>query len=223
MEIRSAISPPVAAVEWIRDHVDRRGATIYVDAGMVPFAEWYLSDYAIEPIGYARPPAAFGRGELIWLRENPRAVPRRRLWDILRHRYYDVSASAADSQVVFGSGWYAEERHGSQAWRWMGTHSVATLPPLAGRAHMSLQLYVPLDALSGAPVVTVGVNGIVVDRFRASSRDIARDVVVAAHGDRPNELTIDTDRAVVPAAKQLSGDRRVLGLRLNSIGWMAPE
>ena len=223
MEIRSTISPPVAAIEWIRDHVDKRGATIYVDAGMVPFAEWYLSDYPIEPIAYARPPAAFGRGELIWLRENPRPVPRRRLWDILRHRYYDVSASAADSQIVFGSGWYAEERHGSQAWRWMGAHSVATLPPLAGRAHLSLQLYVPLDALNGAPVVTVGVNGIVVDRFRASSRDIARDVVVTAHGDRPNELTIDTDRAVVPAAKQLSGDRRALGLRVNSIGWMAPE
>ena len=71
--------------------------------------------------------------------------------------------------------------------------------------------------------VTVRVNGGVVDDFVMHSSDIAREIVVRSHGARPNELTIDTDRTVRPAVKHLSADPRVLGLRLNSMRWMAAQ
>ena len=214
LQLRRSISPPVGAVTWIRDHVDKRAATIYVDAGMVPFAEWYLREYRLEPIGYARPPATFGAGQSYWLRENSTPVPRQRLWEIVRHRYYDVTASMVDVPLAFGSGWYPEEGRSSEPWRWMGAHSVTTLPPVPGRARLVLRFYVPLDVLKTPPKVVVRINGVVVDQFRAASRDIEREIVVQAHGDRSNELTIDTDRVVNPAT-----DPRTLGLRLNALVW----
>ena len=214
IQMRRSISPPVSAVTWIRDHVDKRAATIYVDAGMVPFAEWYLRDYRLEPIGYATPPATFGAGPTYWLRENSTPVPRQRLWEIMRDRYYDATASVVDVPIAFGSGWYPEEGRGGEQWRWMGAHSVTTLPPIPGRSRLVLRFYAPLDVLKTPPMVVVRVNGAIVDQFRATSRDIEREIFIPTHGDRPNELTIDTDRVVKPAS-----DPRTLGLRLNALVW----
>ena len=220
-QIRTGVSPPVAAIASIRKSVPH-GSAIYVDEGMVPFAEWYLPDYDVEPIGDAHPPANWSsRQQGYWLRENATAPPRRRLWAVVRHRYFDVSATPVADGIAFGPGWYPEEGRDRIAWRWMGAHSVAMLPPIAGPARLSLQLYAPFDALGGSPLVTVRVNGAVVDRFPVGRSDVTREVEVRAHAARPNELTIDTDRTVNPAEKHLSADPRVLGLRLNSLRWMA--
>ena len=204
-ELRTT-SPPVAAVQTVPSR-----ATVYVDAALLPFAEWYLASHRIEPA--TQMPAVFG-DESYWLHENASRVPRRRLWDIVRHRYFDVAASKDNLPVAFGDGWYGEEGPGAQKWRWMGSRSNATLPPIAGSARLLMQIYVPLDALPAPPNVVVRVNGVVVDRFRATSRDIAREIVVRAHGDRPNALTIETDRVATPPT-----DPRPLGLRLNSLVW----
>ena len=227
-EVRRSIAPPVAAVDWIRNHIDSRRGTIFVDIGMVPFAEWYLPDYQLRFLGESQPPPTWSlrrpgyllREEARW---SPHAAnfsrPHGRLWQLVRQRYFDASIRPVDEIVTFGNGWY-EEESGGQPWRWMAARSEAILPPMAADARLSLSLYVPLDALGVAPNVTVRVNGVGVDHFRAASKDIERDIVVHALGDRPNELTIETDRTVVPAAKHLGSDTRNLGLRLNSIGWM---
>ena len=47
-----------------------------------------------------------------------------------------------------------------------------------------------------------------------------RKILVEARRDAPNELVIETDRTVVPAALHAGSDRRGLGLQLNSLGWM---
>jgi hypothetical protein len=213
-ELRTT-SPPVAAMETIPP-----GATVYVDDALLPFAQWYLANHRIEPA--TQMPAVFGEVSY-WFHENESRVPKRRLWDIVRHRYFDVAASKGDAPIAFGDGWYGEERSGGQSWQWMSGHSVATLPPMSGSAQLSMRLYAPIEALGGPAHVTVRVNGKVVDDFVMHSSDIAREIVVRAHGDRPNELTIDTDRTVLPAAKHLSADSRVLGLRLNAMRWMAAQ
>src|SRR5205085_11573559 len=141
--------------------------------------------------------------------------PRGRLWDLVRRRYFEVSVRPISEHITFGEGWYDEEGTGGEVWRWMGGRSVAQLPPIAGDARLTLTLYAPLDALSSAPNIVVRVNGVVVDRFAVTSRLMEREMVVHARGDAVNELVIETDRVVKPRR-----DPRLLGLRLNSLGWL---
>ena len=227
--VRHSISPPVAAVDWVRNHVDARTATIYVDTAMTPFAEWYLPEYRLRFVGEQQPPPTWAsRQPGYYLREDVSSSPHAEnfirshghLWDLVRQRYFDVSVRPIAEVVAFGNGWYWEEGAGAQAWRWMAAHSEAKLPPISGNARLSLSFYIPLDALGTAPNVTVRINGATVAQFRAGMNNVKREVVVPARSDAPNELTIDTDRVIVPAAKHLSPDTRTLGLRLNSIGWM---
>jgi len=213
-ELRTSISPPVAAVESIRKQAVPRTSVVFVDGGMVPFAEWYLSDYRLEFIGHSEPRATFGSGSGFWTYERRGEVPRRRLWEIVRQRYYDVGADRIDAPIVFGPGWYGEEQTGGQAWRWMGLHSEATLPAVRGVARLTLRLYAPLDAMRAQSNVTVRVNGVVVDQFRMAAPDAERVIEVHPNNDIPSLLTIDTDRVAASPT-----DPRPLGLRLNSILW----
>jgi hypothetical protein len=218
----------VAAVDWIRNHVNARSSIVYVDIGMVPFAEWYLPEYRLRFIGESQPPPTWlTRQSAYYLREEARwsphgenfIRPHGRLWQLVRQRYFDVSVRPVAEIIAFEDGWY-EEESGPQPWRWMGARSEAKLPPMAGNARLSLSFYAPLDALGAPPNVVVRVNGATVDSFRANRSYVTREVVVRARADGPNEMVIETDRVVNPAAKHLSPDTRTLGLRLNSIGWM---
>ncbi|MDQ6799759.1 MAG: hypothetical protein M3041_02875, partial [Acidobacteriota bacterium] len=207
--VRPSIAPPVAAVDWIRNHVDRQTATIYVDETMVPYARWYLPDYTLRFIEDKEPPPSWAaRKPGYYVRENvstsPRAEnfmrPRGRLWDLARHRYFEASVKPITDLVVFGKGWYWEEGEGTEAWRWMGSHGEVRLPPLAGDARLTFNVYVPLDALHTPPDIVVRLNGKVVDAFRATRAFSTREIVVRARADGPNLLVIDTDRVITPAA-----------------------
>ena len=222
--VRHSVAPPVAAVDWLRNHADPRASVIYVDEGMIPYAEWYLSDYHLRFLHESGPPALWALRQLgYYLREGASNVtgaqnfvrPRGRLWDLVRRRYFEVSVRPIGERITFGDGWHDEEGAGGEVWRWMGGRSVAQLPPIAGDARLTLTLYAPLDALPSAPNIVVRLNGVVVDRFAATSRLMEREMVVHARADTVNELLIETDRVVKPPR-----DPRVLGLRLNSLGWL---
>ena len=122
--------------------------------------------------------------------------------------------------IDFRDGWYGEESSGILPWRWMSKRSEARLSPIRGRAMLSLSLYVPLDGLGAPPHVTIRLNGVILDRFVAERKNVSRAYNVEARRDAPNELVIETDRTVVPAAFRAGSDRRELGLRLNSLVWM---
>lgn len=201
MAVRNEISPPVKAMMQIP-----RGAVVYVQTAMAPFAEWYLRAQSVEDIGDARPPDSTLQPS-DYLAENPRGFPRGRLWDIARRRYFDVSVRPIAHRIQFGGGWYGEEGTPAQRWRWMGAHSEALLP--GGPARVQLSLYVPLDALAAPPNITIRIDGRVIDQFTAKESNIERDWPVSGR-----VLTIDTDRVAKPPQ-----DPRVLGLRLNSIVW----
>jgi hypothetical protein len=222
--VRHSIAPPVAAVDWLRNHADARADTIYVHAGMIPYAEWYLREYRLRYIFESAPPAAWMLRQPGWfLREDAsNAVgaqnfvrPHGRLWDLVRRRYFEVSVRPVTEHVVFGAGWYDEESSAGQVWRWMGGRSVAALPPIRGDARLTLALYAPLDALPSAPAVTIRVNGAVVDRFVPAKSLVEREIVVHARGDAVNELVIETSGVV-----KTPRDSRTLGLRLNALGWL---
>lgn len=222
--VRHSVAPPVAAVDWLRNNADPRTSTIYVDAGMIPYAEWYMPEYHLRFLHESAPPATWAlRQPGFYLREGASNVagaqnfvrPRGHLWDLVRRRYFEVSARPIGERVIFGDGWYDEEGSGAEVWRWMGGRAVAQLPPLHGEARLTLTLYVPLDVLKTAPNVTIRLNGAVVDHFAGTSKLAEREIVVRARDDAPNELVIETDRAVKPPS-----DTRTLGLRLNALGWL---
>ena len=87
-------------------------------------------------------------------------------------------------------------------------------PDLAGLRERSA-----LDALAAAPNIAISFNGAVIDRISARDKEIERSYDVDARIDAPNELLIETDQTVNPAARGLQNDTRDLGLRLNDIQW----
>jgi hypothetical protein len=221
--VRHSVSPPVAAVDWLRNHADPRRAIIDVDAGMIPFAEWYMPEYRQRYLHQSAPPATWALRQPGYdLREGASNVagaenfirPRGRLWDLVRRRYFEVSARPVGERVDFGAGWYDEEGAGEEVWRWMAAQSTAELPPIRGDARLTLTFYVPLDVLAAPPHVTIRVNGAVVDHFAATSPLLEREIVVRSRPDGPNDLRIGTDRVAVTPS-----DGRTLGLRLNALGW----
>jgi len=227
-EVRRTTAPPIAAVQWIRAHADRRTQTIYVQDGMIPYAKRYLADYRLVFTGESGPtgPASTLRPGFFLVENSSNGAhaynfvrPRERLWKVVRRRYFEVSLQPVTDLVQFGSGWYEQEAVSSNAWRWMSRRGVADLKPIAGRAVLSMSLYVPLDVLHVPPTITITLNGARVDRFTDAHADISRTWEVASRSDRANELIIETDRTVNPAAQNLGSDPRDLGLRLDSLGW----
>ena len=99
-EVRKTIAPPIVAVQWIREHVDRRTQTIYVHDGMIPYAERYLADYRLVFTGDTGPtgPASALQPGFFLIEGSSNAAhaynfvwPRERLWKIVRRRYFEVS------------------------------------------------------------------------------------------------------------------------------------
>jgi len=118
-EIRLRDSPPVQAMEWIRQHVPR-GATIQVSSGLGPFAAYFLPDYKIVPEhaktrgreGLAatavnpldRPSGPAGDTACIVtdrIDPSPQAVtferPRQHLWALFNRRYFEASVLPRES------------------------------------------------------------------------------------------------------------------------------
>jgi DIE2/ALG10 family len=221
--VRHSIAPPVAALDWVRNHADPRTSVIYVDVGLIPYAEWYLPEYRLRFVEDAAPPAAWVLKQPgFYVREGSsntaHAVnfvrPHGRVWDVARRRYFEASVAPIAERVIFGAGWHEQEEEKGHVWRWMSGRSVAQLPPVPGDGRLTLGLYAPLDALPASPNVTVRVNGQIVDRFTPTTSYFQRELVVHGRAGAPNELVIETDRLVPESL-----DARMLGLRLNSLGW----
>lgn len=226
---RSTDSPPAASLRWIRSHVKPGEGRIYVASGMLPFAQYALSDYPLtEVLDDRAVPLQTVKGQKAYLliegaSENPAAIrflrPRRRLWKVVRHRYFEVSIIPMDRAARFREGWYESENTGAEAWRWMGRRSVTELPPVGGPARLQLDLQFPLDTLLTTPMVTVSLNGIVLDRFAASESQLKRQYLVSGEVNKINRLMIETTEAVNPLQRGLADDPRDLGLLLRSISW----
>jgi hypothetical protein len=167
---------------------------VYVEPAMAAYADLYLPK---ERVSKEPPLAPWREGERAWLLAEGKGAFHREhgaLWDLARQRYFDVSLRPVPA-VRFGEGWYGEEEG---SWRWMGRRSVMAVP--AGK--LTLQLYVPLDALKEPPLITIG-N----DTFRASAANIER-----TYDDVSGLLVIETNEVL-----RTPNDPRELGVRLNGL------
>lgn len=223
--VRRHPSPPLQAIEWIRTHLPK-GTELYIHGSMGPYAHVFLQDYRRIDFEDDGQPLPFEDRKAWVLREGASNLagarnfvyPLGRLWNLVRQRYFAVSLVPLASQVKFAEGWYDEEGFGEQSWRWMGRRASLLLPPLAGRARLTIRCYVPLDALPAPPTVTVRIND-QIDRFVARESVVTRHYVVQARSDAPNAVQLETDGVVTPASAGLSGDTRALGLRLEGVSW----
>jgi hypothetical protein len=218
--VRRRPAPPVAAANWIREHVPA-SAILYVEVAMVPTAEWYLPDYRLEVTRKVAPAAGWAvHRPTFYFREGIGSAPdaqnfswpRGRLWTLARRRYFEVSVQPITEMVAFQEGWYGEEGSDRLAWRWMAGRSRTLLPSIKGEARLTLSFTVPPEVLREKPNVTVRVNGAVVDTFRATSSVVEREGIVPARGNAGNELVIEVDR--------LANTAKTRALRLDFLGWL---
>lgn len=222
--VRTTASPPMAAVDAIRQRFAPAQSQIDVERLMTAFGDAMLPEYSRTPVD-AIPLIAFGeRRTEVFLREGTSVVPGTLafhraplpLWMLARQRYFDVSVVPVRAPA-FGDGWYAEETDGSHIWRWMGRRGVIALPPSICPAHLHLRLTAARGAAAAPPIVTIAIDGRVIDRIAATSPVIDRTFDIALHHDRESELTITTDGVVVPSSAGASNDARELGVRLDGL------
>ncbi len=231
MLVHSTWSPPFYAVEWLRAHVDPKTSKVFVHDSMQPLCDALLDDFPRVNLG-DHPPLLTGsmhEGD-VYVREGMTAVPgaviferpRNRIASIARAtRYFEASIIPLRRLILFPEGWYEEERLDTRVWRWTGARGRVVLPPRLARMQLSMVLFVPIDVLPHAPNLTITFNGKVIDRIHATTKELERTYDVDANTNVENELLIQTDETINPAARGLNGDTRDLGVRLNEIEWRA--
>jgi hypothetical protein len=220
---RQSLSPPAAAITWIRQNLDPQTATIYVHGSMGPHADYFLTAYHRQ---YVEALPAAARGNAWYLTEGTTGMgggrqfawPHDRLWQISRQRYFEVSVVPLTSIITFGEGWYDEERDGTTIWRWMGGESRTLLPPIDGPSVLRLQFYAPVHAFQRNPAVEIRVDGVLLERFVAAEHHYDRTYDVPG-SEAVRHLVITTTEVVTPSRQRLGDDPRALGLRLDAIEW----
>jgi hypothetical protein len=223
-------SPTFAATQWIRQHVDLRSSTLFVHGSMQPFVEAFLPGLPFVATGDTTPVAtASSRPGDVFVIEGATATggatilarPRGRTHRIVRDRYFEVSILRLQQLITFEEGWYDAEGLGTTGWRWMAKRGRALMPPIDGRASLTLRMYVPLDVMHVAPNIDVWLNGVKLDRIHATTANLERTYLVTARAGTTNELVIETDRVVNPAREHIVDDPRDLGVRVSDIEWSA--
>lgn len=228
-EARTSVTPTMAAVRWIRANLSPENVTLYVSDALIRMAGYLLPEYRIIRVlderAVAMPDSDASRGYVLaeGATDEPSGLNflrsrKSRLWRIGRPRYFEVSIIPLARRAQFLEGWHELENIGADTWRWMGRRSVTVLPAQPPPAQLKLTLAVP-DGIP-LPVISLRINGRLLDQFRAPEKQIERSYVVGdSRANVSNELVIETDQWVNPQAQGISSDRRDLGLRLQDMSW----
>jgi hypothetical protein len=228
-EVRSTVSPPVAAMQWLIRNAPRNEARLYVHGSVAPWVSYYLKGWNIvrvdEPADIPAVPA--GRHDY-HLTEGLSgaggaqnfARPMERIYDIARRRYFQVSVAPITGLAQFNEGWYWEEGDGTNTWRWMSGRGTMSLQPIAGKASLMLEFSVPTELVPRRPVAEVVLNGRIIDRFVVPSAGVVRkEWIVESRVDGRNELVLTMDKVLNPKKEGLIPDERDLGLQLHQYWW----
>lgn len=216
--VRSDETPPVQAIDALKKTYDPRRHDLYVGFSLSPHVE-YLSGIPYVRVKEERSlPLSLGAKEPLFLSEFDHTEPggavfrrpRGRLNMITRGYYYDVALRPMSAQAKFVSGWHEGGRDGVWEWRWMGRRSVTQLPPVSGPAKLEVVFDIPADLIPSHPMVTIALNGRVLDRIAGNGDRIDREYLV--EGAPVNTLEITTTRTL------RDGDRD-RGLQVRDLVW----
>lgn len=227
-DARKNDSPPMQAMRWVTHHVPR-GSRIYYSPAYAPIAIYALEGYDIVEAGADFDPLKAPAAQAYFVDDHlsnaalaVNFVRRQKpLWAVSHRRGFEASVVPVSGWVKYGAGWYDPEENADGAqWRWMGTESRTLLQSLHRRASLDLVMTFPLDA-EPAPVVTLVLDGNVLDRFVPPSREVTRSYVFDSATPVQHELVIHVSHAVNPAKVHPGGDARDLGLQLLKLAWRA--
>ncbi len=221
--VRNEISPPVLAARAAREHLDPSTQHLFVAFNMMPFVEYLEPDLPFTRVLDDRAmPLSVGNRQA-WLLAEDESTPRRgfvfrrergALWDIARRHYFECGLEPMARLPQFGAGWYSAEQYGFDEWRWMGKQSTTILPPMEGRMKLRLNFEIPGELMPRRPVVTVRLNGVVLERLTSATR-FERDYKVdPASKGHPNILELQTTEVVKPR-----DDSRELGIQMHYLSW----
>jgi hypothetical protein len=204
--VRNTVAPSVLAVEAVRDHLDIRSQRLFVARDMDPFFQYLLPNQPYVHVldKRAMPFALDGRQAWILAEADERDHDgfvfhreRDHLWNIARRHYFDVGLIPVRTSPQFLSGWYAPEQHGPVQQSSMSSRAAITLPGSSGESLLRIQFRVPGSILVSHGMVTVSLNGHVLDRFAAQPDDNDHEyhVTPAANGGA-NLLELSVDGAL---------------------------
>jgi len=241
---RGQDSPIWTAVQRILETRDPQKMDLYYDRVYLPFVRYNFGAYncipfqkkvsrafnLLDPEANTRPAFTISP----WPMEGPLGehfawsdpVAAERLSRLSLGRFADVYVTDLEArQKIFrGTGWNREERDGEETWRWMGRRSETELLALSGTMTLHLKAAVNADALKpgDAATVVLKIDGLEIDRLTTAGGLFERTVTVQTHPPSPwKQLTIECDRAIIPAALNLNKDPRELGLRVFRLDWDA--
>jgi len=222
--VRNEISPPVAAVRNAQKHLDPSRDHLFVAFNMSPFVEYFAPSLPFTRVMDDRAMPLSSMTQKPWLLAEDESMPRsgfvaRRerghLWDIARRHYFECSVEPMTRLAQFGDGWYLPERNGIEEWRWMGHRSTTTLPPATGLTKLRLLWDTAGEIVPMKPVVTIRLNGVVLDRFTAASAHFQHDYKVQPMPNgAPNTLELETTKTL-----KSGDDPRDLGLQVRYLSW----
>jgi len=240
---RRQVSPSWQAVTRIRDSRDPGQTVLRFDGNFVPFIPYVFKDYrtiffqSIIPRDFnLLDPEAAAISPGIVLTLDPQigeggerfhwdsSVGSGRLRQLSLGRYFDVFLKELKPKrtVVRVEGWYPEERNEADAWHWMGRRSETAVLSLFGKMTLRLKAAIHPNALApgDAAVVSIKLDGRDIDRFTSTGGEFERTIQVETPAPGPwKRLTIESDRAVVPAEQKLNDDPRELGLQVFELSW----
>ncbi|HXH92573.1 MAG TPA: hypothetical protein VNN25_13405 [Thermoanaerobaculia bacterium] len=221
--VRNTVAPSVLAVEAVRDHLDKRTQRLFVARDMDPFFQYLLPNQPYVHVldKRAMPFALDGRQPWILAEADERDHDgfvfhreRDHLWNIARRHYFDVGLMPVRSSPQFLSGWYAPEQQSSVQQRSMSSRAAIRLPGSSGESLLRIQFRVPGSILVSHGMVTISLNGHVLDRFAAQPDDNDHEYhVTPAPNSAPNLLELSVDGAL---------DSRNIGLSLTCLSF-GPE
>jgi len=223
--VRHQLSPPIAAMRWIRKNVPPAGPRLFLADDLAYHAGHELGAYDTSYFTAENeiPADAYVAGNYCLidrLTPQPHArffsFPRGRLAEIARASYFETSVIPMDAMIRFGDGWYQDEYDAPRehAWRWMRQSSVMLLPPLPTTGVLRLAFHVPLNALPRPPNLTIIWNGTVIDRLLCTNFENERRYVLASRNGAPNECRIQLDETA-----DAKSDPRHFGLQLVGLSW----
>jgi len=217
-DVRREKTPPVLAIEALVKTYDPRRDDLYVGATLLPHVE-YLAGFPFTRLREERSlPLSLGSKRTLFLSEfdhtDPQGLQFRRehgrLNLITRGYYYDIALRPMNAAPKFVSGWYQGERFMTWESRWMARHSVTELPPISGPVKLGVVFDLPDAVKSSRPMITIALNGRVIDRIAANGERVDREYDLTNNGRATLEIT--TTRTT------RDGDRE-LGLRVTDLIW----
>ena len=125
--------------------------------------------------------------------------------------------------VVYGKGFFDEERAGASTWRWMEPAGSVKLRNTGKDMELIVAGRPPVEHFKQPPTITIALNGTKLDEFKGSNDVVQKTYTVtpAQQGSGEwSDLTISSDMSFVPkVVDKRSTDGRSLAFSLTTLSW----